>query len=104
MKCCSTGVGANGLSGFWVTDATAGVTHELVPGAGGALHPAGFNPPNITVSSSETFFSGVDASGDMGLWVSNGTAAGTHELTGVTRGPSVGARSEQTARSVPGPE
>jgi hypothetical protein len=33
--------GANYLSGLWVTDATAGVTLELVPGAGGASHPAG---------------------------------------------------------------
>ena len=46
--------------------------------------PAGLNPTNITVYNGEVLFSGLDASGDMGLWVSNGTAAGTHELTGIT--------------------
>jgi ELWxxDGT repeat protein len=29
-------------------------------------------------------FNGSDASGNVGLWVTNGTAAGTHELTGIT--------------------
>ena len=29
-------------------------------------------------------FSGYDANGNDGLWVSDGTAAGTHELTGIT--------------------
>ena len=78
------GVDANGLSGLWVTDGTVGGTHELVAGAGGASDPAGLNPTNITVYNGEVLFSGLDASGDMGLWVSNGTAAGTHELTGIT--------------------
>ena len=78
------GVDANGLSGLWVTDGTVGGTHELVAGAGGASDPAGLNPTNMTVYNGEVLFSGLDASGDMGLWVSNGTAAGTHELTGIT--------------------
>ena len=79
------GVDANGLSGLWVTDGTVGGTHELVAGAGGASDPAaGLNPTNITVLQREVLFSGLDASGDMGLWVSDGTAAGTHELTGIT--------------------
>jgi ELWxxDGT repeat protein len=34
-------------------------------------------------------FTGVDASGRQGLWVSNATAAGTYELTGI-RGASAG--------------
>ena len=77
------GVDANGLSGLWVTDGTVGGTHELVSGAGGAADPPGLNPTNITVYNNEVLFSGLDATGDMGLWVSNGTAAGTHELTGI---------------------
>ena len=84
------GVDANGLSGLWVTDGTVGGTHELVPGAGGVSDPAGLNPTNITVFNGEILFSGLDASGDMGLWVSNGTAAGTHELTGITGADSSG--------------
>jgi ELWxxDGT repeat protein len=75
------GVDANGLSGLWVTDGTVGSTHELVAGAGGASDPAGLNPTSITDYNGEVLFSGLDASGDMGLWVSDGTAAGTHELT-----------------------
>jgi ELWxxDGT repeat protein len=78
------GVDANGLSGLWVTDGTVGGTRELLAGAGGASDPAGLNPTNMTVFNGEILFTGLDASGDMGLWVSNGTAAGTHELTGIT--------------------
>ena len=77
------GVDASGLSGLWVTNGTVGGTHELVAGAGGALDPSGLNPTNLTVFNGEVLFSGLDASGDMGLWVSNGTVAGTHELTGI---------------------
>ncbi len=84
------GVDANGLSGLWVTDGSVSGTHELVPGAGGASDPAGLNPTDITVLNGEILFSGLDASGDMGLWVSNGTAAGTHELTGITGADSSG--------------
>ena len=78
------GVGANGLSCLWVTDGTIGGTHELVLGAGGASDPAGLNPTDITVFNGEILFSGLDASGDLGLWVTNGSAASTQELTGIT--------------------
>ena len=78
------GVDTGGLSGLWVTNGTVGGTHELVAGAGGASDPSGLNPTNLTVFDGEVLFSGLDASGDMGLWVTNGTAAGTHELTGIT--------------------
>ena len=33
--------------------------------------------PNVVL------FAGTDFSGDTGLWVTNGTAAGTYELTGI---------------------
>ncbi len=78
------GVDASGLSGLWATDGTVGGTQELVAGAGGAADPPGLNPTNITVYNGEVLFSALDASGAMGLWVSNGTAGGTHELTGIT--------------------
>src|SRR6516225_5243471 len=35
-----------------------------------------------------TLFEGTDASGHAGLWETNGTAAGTYELTGVVNGVS----------------
>jgi ELWxxDGT repeat protein len=34
-------------------------------------------------SNSVVMFAGTDSAGDQGLWVTNGTAAGTHELTGI---------------------
>ena len=55
-----------------MTDGTVGGTHEI-PGVGGALDPAGLNPTNLTVYDGEVLFTGIDASGDMGLWVSDGT-------------------------------
>jgi hypothetical protein len=36
------------------------------------------------VSNGELMFAGADTSGLFGLWESDGTAAGTHELTGIT--------------------
>ena len=77
------GVDTSGLSGLWVTNGTVDGTHELVAGAGGALDPSGLNPTDLTVFNGQVLFSGLDASGDMGLWVTNGTVAGTQELTGI---------------------
>jgi len=37
----------------------------------------------MTVFNNEVLFDGVDAAGVIGLWVTNGTAAGTRELTGI---------------------
>ena len=37
----------------------------------------------MTVFNGEVLFNATDASGQNGLWVTNGTAAGTHELTGI---------------------
>ena len=38
----------------------------------------------FTVLNNEVLFSGVDAAGNQGLWVTNGTTVGTHELTGIS--------------------
>jgi ELWxxDGT repeat protein len=32
----------------------------------------------------QVLFSGIDTNGDVGLWVTNGTANGTHELTNIS--------------------
>jgi ELWxxDGT repeat protein len=77
------GVDASGLTGLWVTDGTAGGTHELAGISGAPTTGSGVNPTDLTVFGSEVLFNGLDASGDMGLWVTDGTAAGTHELTGI---------------------
>ena len=59
------GVDANGLSGLWVTDGTAGGTQELVAEAAGAS--SGLDPTDMTVFGGEVLFNGVDASGLSGL-------------------------------------
>jgi ELWxxDGT repeat protein len=74
------GADANGLSGLWMTDGTAGGTHELLAGTGGASTTAGLDPSDMTVFGSEILFSGLDSNGLTGLWVTDGTANGTHEL------------------------
>jgi ELWxxDGT repeat protein len=80
------GASGFGAIGLWVTDGTSGGTSELsVPGqAGGAalddLFVGGFDP-DFTVLGNKALFVGVDASVHTNLWVTDGTAAGTHELS-----------------------
>ena len=52
----------------------------------------GFVPSDLTVFNDQILFSGNDATGQTGLWKSDGTAAGTHELTGI-----VGAETPESA-------
>jgi ELWxxDGT repeat protein len=88
-KVLFNGIDSAQLSGLWVTDGTAAGTHELtgIAGAytggptGGA--PGGLDPKDLTVFGNKVLFEGTDASGVVGLWVTDGTAAGTHELTGI---------------------
>jgi ELWxxDGT repeat protein len=87
------GEDASGRIGLWMTDGTSAGTSELtgIAGAstgidvtnGAGADPAGLNPSNIIVYNSELLFSGWDANGLAGLWVSDGTAVGTHERTGI---------------------
>jgi ELWxxDGT repeat protein len=81
------GGNTSGLLGLWVTDGTAGGTHEItgISGTGQSIQPGGF-----TVFKNQVFFSGFDSSSQFGLWTTDGTAAGTHELTGIPGVPSIG--------------
>jgi ELWxxDGT repeat protein len=86
-KVLFAGQDATGNSNLWVTDGTAGGTTELaVAGAnpGGLFDlnhfPDGFSP-GFTVLGSVALFEGYDASGADSLWVTDGTAAGTSELS-----------------------
>jgi ELWxxDGT repeat protein len=86
--------GSNAANGLWVTDGTAAGTHELAvtgASAGGLFNwfPGGYNP-DFTSFNGEVLFQGKDASGKLGLWVTDGTAAGTHELTGISGANSFG--------------
>jgi ELWxxDGT repeat protein len=70
---------------LWVTDGTAAGTKELT-GISGAFI-AGLwqwlNPQYLTPLGNSLLFSGLDGHTNTGLWISNGTAAGTHELIGI---------------------
>src|SRR5262249_55940950 len=82
------GVDTAGNNNLWVTDGTAKGTHELtgISGAyaGGIFGGSTGFSPDFTKFNGEVLFDGLDAAGQNGLWVSNGTASGTHELTGIT--------------------
>jgi ELWxxDGT repeat protein len=71
---------------LWVTDGTAAGTVELGglrnAGISGA-NSAGLFPESFVVANGELFFRGEDTSGNFGLWVSDGTAAGTTEVGGL---------------------
>jgi len=79
----------NNNSGLWVTDGTAPGTHELTgivgeyPGGVASLRPdnkGGLHPADLMAFNGKVFFNGLDDNGQSGLWVTDGTAAGTHEL------------------------
>jgi ELWxxDGT repeat protein len=95
------GIDSSGVPGLWVTDGTASGTRELI-GIVGAYsqgiffpsvdhlldHYAGVNTsPSFTVFGNEVLFQGTDANDELGLWVTNGTAAGTYELTTAAYAP-----------------
>lgn len=82
------GVDSNGRTGLWKSDGTAAGTSELaVAGAGaGGLFPIALNAsdhPNVAMSvlSGNLYFTGMNAAGTQSLWQSNGTAAGTVEVS-----------------------
>ena len=94
-KALFTGADASGAIQLWVTDGTAAGTHELkvagaltAPAEGGL--PAGLSPSNLTVYNGDVFFGGDDTDGEVGLWETDGTASGTHELTGIAGVATVG--------------
>jgi ELWxxDGT repeat protein len=89
-KVLFSGFNANGDQGLWVTDGTAAGTHEITGisgvytgGAAGGPFGPGLEPTNFTVFNGEVVFNGRNANGQFGLWVTDGTAGGTHEVTGI---------------------
>jgi ELWxxDGT repeat protein len=77
------GVNANGEHGLWVTDGTAAGTHELTGIKGASWGGQGGSPLLGAVLNEKVLFSGKNSAGLKGLWVTDGTVAGTHELTGI---------------------
>src|SRR5712691_492545 len=78
------GKDASGQNGLWQTNGTAAGTHELTGISGAYAGASGLSPANITILNREVLFEGIDASGHLNLWVTNGTAPGTFELTGIS--------------------
>jgi ELWxxDGT repeat protein len=77
------GEDSSGKFGLLVTDGTAAGTSELsVAGADASgLLSGDSDYPDFMVLGSKALFEGEDASGNGGLWVTDGTAAGTSELS-----------------------
>src|SRR5262249_55676845 len=85
LRAVFKGDDASGRIGLWVTDGTSGGTSEpTVPGAysGGLFFNGSVDfDPDFTVIGARALFAGTDASGDVNAWVTDGTSAGTSELT-----------------------
>ena len=77
------GLDSSGLFGLWETDGTARGTHELTGIVGAPTTGAGLDPTGFELFNGEVLFSGKDLSGHNQLWQTDGTAGGTHEITGV---------------------
>jgi ELWxxDGT repeat protein len=73
--------------GLWRTDGTAGGTFEIGgqnnTGITGGLGFSGSESPNFHVYNGRVLFEGFDSLNAATLWVTDGTAGGTHELTGI---------------------
>jgi ELWxxDGT repeat protein len=70
-----------GSFALFATNGTYAGTGEIfgIPSSGAA--PLGLHPTNLTVFGSEVLFNGVDSSGYQDLWVTDGTTAGTSEIS-----------------------
>jgi ELWxxDGT repeat protein len=99
-----------GQAGLWVTDGTAAGTHEVTGISGASSHGLFLQDviapfvvdPEFTVFNGKVLFDGVNAAGNLGLWVTDGTAAGTHELTGISGAASSGLFTQDGTGSHPG--
>ena len=91
-----SGYDASDHINLWVTDGTAAGTSELTP-AGAyyyGLLDLGVSP-DFTALGGRLLFLGVDSSGHDSLWVTDGTSAGTSELSVEFRPPQFHRHREQ---------
>jgi ELWxxDGT repeat protein len=71
---------------LWITDGTSLGTKEVLAAGGNPNGIFNYNnqytlDPDFTVLAGKVLFKGEDASGNFNLWVTDGTTAGTSELT-----------------------
>ena len=73
----------SGNDSLWVSNGTSAGTKPLaVKGAGTGTFPSGgLSPRDFTAFGDKVLFSGIDINRYAGLWITDGTAAGTYELT-----------------------
>jgi len=84
------GTDASGNNGLWVTDGTVVGTQELTGITGADQSGSGLFPQFLTAYDGDVLFAGRDANGAIGLWVTDGTVAGTQELTGIVGAATTG--------------
>jgi hypothetical protein len=86
-----TGPGNIGPYTLWTSDGTAGGTVPLtIAGASANGLFSATVTPGFAVFGSDVLFRGVNTGGAAGLWMTNGSAAGTHEVTGVAGAAATG--------------
>jgi ELWxxDGT repeat protein len=95
-----SGLDTSGIYGLWITDGTVAGTQEITVNGAYTGQYVGLSPQSLTVFKGAVFFSGDDAAGNLGLWTTDGTTAGTHEITGITGGSKGGAWIQPTALTV----
>src|SRR5947209_1202761 len=86
----NSGVPGNYIPNLWVSDGTAAGTHVVTGIANaysGGLLPA---DPDFTNFGGRVLFNGRDAANNIGLWVTDGTGAGTFELAPIAGAAVVG--------------
>ncbi len=85
MTSCSPRSTSSGATGLWMSDGTTSGTFEIGglkdAGVSGANATAGLTPTNLTVSGGDVYFTALDSNAKYGLWETDGTTAGTHELS-----------------------
>src|SRR5258708_24022231 len=75
---------ASGAASLWVTDGTsAGSSELIVAGSNASGLFTNVIAPHLTVFAGKALFVGEDASGNISLWTTDGTGAGTSELAAV---------------------
>jgi Ca2+-binding RTX toxin-like protein len=84
-KALFVGTDSHGHVGLWSTNGTAAGTVEVGglgnAGIKGGLRLDGLNNADFTVYGNVAVFHAYDSSNHSGLWVTDGTAKGTHEIS-----------------------
>lgn len=65
---------------LWVTDGTEAGTHQIIPEGANVQPMVGLAPSDFAMVGDQVVFSGENSAGQPGLWTTDGTAAGTHEV------------------------